>query len=278
MKKISILLLLTVLPFVAIFGQNMLFSCKIGPAEQPEWANKHSVLINRFDSLTSTVSEQTYQKHQWNLEYYIDLVLDDKEYKLRLRWRFHDVVDQILLSFGCYSEENNGVMKFYDQVNGFTLFMRQISDDEIIVDKGFGLICDLKLKYRWISEKSLSMLNINIEDVMRVRDEYRCQSDLHEFMPGLYETCHPSCSFQMYIYENNTYEYFDLNSIILSKGTWKREGNLLTFYENDFGEVFTALIEKDGIISKRFFGDYSDEKYRIIPEEEYIDMTPWIPE
>ena len=91
------------------------------------------------------------------------------------------------------------------------------------------------------------------------RETYRNQTVLRSFKPGVYETAQDSDN-KLIINIDGTYQNY------LTEGTWKRKGNLITFYDNCLGEVFTAFIEDGYIVVKhRFY--YSDhERLQIFSE------------
>lgn len=211
---------------------------------------------------------------------YIDFCKNDF-YMFGYRTDYKDIYHEIIISEGFYINKQNDTIVLKDQVNGFEMIFRKGKDGSLYCVKGLYYMDTLKLRYNGLyngvydSTYYTLQREHALDSLKKEREMYRTQTVLRDFKPGLYEIMHHGGD-QLNINEDYTYT-FPSESQPMTAGTWKREGNLLIFYDKCLGETFTAFIEDGYIIAKHLFYYSKFDKYRIIPEDEYdeyIEITP----
>ena len=184
----------------------------------------------------------------------------------RLDWK--DIYFERILSNGLYEQNNNDTIVLNDKVNGYQMLVKKDKNNDISVVKGWCFMENLKLNFK--ESHSYNKTNYDstyytldsehsLEDLMNEREMYRKQTVLRSFKPGVYETAQDSDN-KLIINADGT--YLDL----MTKGTWKREGNLITFYDECLGKAFTAFIEDGYIVVKHMFYYSKYERFQIYSE------------
>ncbi len=184
----------------------------------------------------------------------------------RLDWK--DIYSESIISTGFYEKNHNDTIVFNDQVNGYQMLVKKDINNIISVVRGWCFMKDIKLDYK--GSHSYNKTNYDstyytldsrysLENLINERENYRNQTVLRSFKPGVYETAQESDN-KLIINIDGTYQ--DL----LTEGIWRREGNLITFYDNCLGEVFTAFIEDGYIVVKHRFYYSNNERLQIFSE------------
>ncbi len=201
---------------------------------------------------------------------YIELVLGDSEYTLKMCIDFSDIYMSFLLSFGQRFNDEDGTQVLYDKLNGFDMLLRAEGEKGFLLEKGFSGIAPMRLTYYRDHAEFSSLPEMDFDSVRDQWERYRSQTELRDFRCGLYEIVHPGV-FKLEVSEDTTYRYF-VNEIVVSEGVWKRRGNLLVFHDSCLGEVFSALIEDGYLVGSCFPGEFGAGKFRIISKEEYDEI------
>ena len=201
---------------------------------------------------------------------YIELVLGDTDYTLKMCIDFSDIYMSFLLSFGQRFNDKDGSLVLYDKLNGFDMLLRTEGEKGFILEKGFSSIVPLRLTYHRDHAEFSSLPEMDFDSVRDQRERYRSQTELRDFRYGLYEIVHPSV-FLLQVSEDTTYRYF-VNEIVVSEGVWECQGNLVVFHDSCLGEAFSALVEDGYLVGSCFPGEFGAGKFRIIPQEEYDDF------
>jgi len=184
----------------------------------------------------------------------------------RLDWK--DIYFERILSNGLYEQNNNDTIVLNDKVNGYQMLVKKDKNNDISVVKGWCFMENIKLNFK--ESHSYNKTNYDstyytldsehsLEDLMNEREMYRNQTTLRGFQPGAYEEAKDSDN-KLIINADGTYQSY------MTAGTWKRKGNLITFYDNCLGEAFTAFIEDGFIVVKHRFYYYKNDKLQIFPE------------
>lgn len=183
----------------------------------------------------------------------------------RLDWK--DIYAERIISNGLY-EHHNDTIVLNDQVNGYQMLVKKDKNNDISVVKGWCFMKNLKLDYK--ESHSYNKTNYDstyytldskhsLEDLMNEREMYRNQTTLRGFQPGAYEVAQDSDN-KLIINTDGTYQNY------LTAGTWKREGNLIVFYDDCLGESFTAFIEDGYIVVKHRFYYSKNDKLQIFSD------------
>ncbi|MDO5342044.1 MAG: hypothetical protein Q4F69_06290 [Bacteroidia bacterium] len=204
---------------------------------------------------------------------YIDFYENDF-YIFGYRTDYKDMFFESIISEGIYINKQNDTIVLNDQVNGFDMIFRRDGNDSLYCVNGLCFMDTLRLVYHGMCDEAYDGIYYTLKyehplDSLEIeREIYRSQTVLRDFKPGLYEIYHPGD--QLSINEDHTYTF---PSAIhpMTAGTWKREGNLLTFFDKSLGEAFTAFIEDGYILARHLFYYSKFDKYRIIPENEYYE-------
>ena len=197
---------------------------------------------------------------------------DNSVYIFGYRVDRKDIYSERIISTGFYKKNHNGTIVLNDQVNGYQMLVKKDINNNISVVRGYCFMKNIKLYYK--GSHSYNKTNYDstyytldyildsdysLENLINERETYRNQTVLRSFKPGVYETAQDSDN-KLIINANGTYQNY------LTEGTWKREGNLITFYDNCLGEVFTAFIEDGYIVVKHRFYYSNNERLQIFSE------------
>lgn len=183
----------------------------------------------------------------------------------RLDWK--DIYAERIISNGLY-EHHNDTIVLNDQVNGYQMIVKKGKNNDISVVKGWCFMKNLKLDYK--ESHSYNKTNYDstyytldsmysLENLIKERETYRHQTVLRDFKPGAYEVAQDSDN-KLIINTDGTYQNY------LTAGTWKREGNLIVFYDDCLGESFTAFIEDGYIVVKHRFYYSKNDKLQIFSD------------
>lgn len=230
MKKLNILIITMIISIISAFGQVQEYECNTSAPEE-------KVFLTLCDNGV-----------------YI--------FGFRLDWK--DIYAERIISNGLY-EYHNDTIVLNDQVNGYQMLVKKDKNNDISVVKGWCFMENLKLNFK--ESHSYNKTNYDstyytldsrysLENLINERENYRNQTVLRSFKPGVYETAQDSDN-KLIINIDGTYQNY------LTEGTWKRKGNLITFYDNCLGEVFTAFIEDGYIVVKHRFYYSNNERLQI---------------
>ena len=179
-------------------------------------------------------------------EYYIDLSYYATE----------DIVYTLVLSYGNYITEGSSV-KMTDKRFGYEMLMES-NGDCLKVKKGFSFMNNRCFNYSgWSYENDVPITNQ--KDSMALSEErqryVKKQADLLPLPIGLYASDSPF-AYKLSLQEQQVYQlsYYD---IVLSKGKWERDGNILQLHDTALNCTFHLLIGDGALVSKLLPGDDS---------------------
>lgn len=192
---------------------------------------------------------------------------DNGVYIFGFRSDWKDIYAERIISNGLY-EHHNDTIVLNDQVNGYQMLVKKDKNNDISVVKGWCFMKDIKLDYK--ESHSYNKTNYDstyytldsrysLENLINERETYRNQTVLRDFKPGAYEVAQDSDN-KLIINADGTYQNY------LTAGTWKREGNLIVFYDDCLGESFTAFIEDGYIVVKHRFYYSKNDKLQIFSD------------
>ncbi|MBO7073532.1 MAG: hypothetical protein J6W12_01285 [Bacteroidales bacterium] len=233
MKRIFVFIIAMLISVVSAFGQ-----------------------VNEYECNTSAPEEKAFLT-----------LCDNGVYIFGFRLDWKDIYAERIISNGLY-EHHNDTIVLNDQVNGYQMLVKKGENNDILVVRGWCFMKNMKLYYK--ENHSYNKTNYDstyytsdsmhsLENLIKERETYRHQTVLRDFKPGAYEVAQDSDN-KLIINTDGTYQNY------LTAGTWKRKGNLITFYDNCLGEAFTAFIEDGFIVVKHRFYYYKNDKLQIFPE------------
>lgn len=179
-----------------------------------------------------------------------------------------DIYAERIISKGIYEQNHNDTIVLNDQVNGYQMLVKKGENNDISVVRGWCFMINMKLYYK--ENHSYNKTNYDstyytldsmysLENLIKERETYRHQTVLRDFKPGAYEVAQDSDN-KLIINTDGTYQNY------LTAGTWKREGNLIVFYDDCLGESFTAFIEDGYIVVKHRFYYSKNDKLQIFSD------------
>lgn len=238
MKKLYVLIITMIISIISAFGQVQEYECNIPFSEK-----------NAFLTLC-----------------------DNNVYIFGIRLDYKDIYHESIISEGFYEQKRNNKIVLNDQVNGYQMIVKKGENNDLYMVKCIDFFRNYRLTFRKNHgynegnyDSTYYTLNYtldkeySLEELMKEREMYRKQTTLRDFKPGVYSDS-PEGFDDLIINENGTY----LN--LMTKGTWKREGNLITFYDECLGKAFTAFIEDGYIVVKHMFYYSKYERFQIYSE------------
>jgi TonB family protein len=201
------------------------------------------------------------------LSCYIEFYADER-YQLILEEHVtNDMVESTILSYGRFNIKKDVIILF-DAVHGFEMEFYISKTKQIIVTKGFIFLMRKVLTFDQDIYTKCMKPEINPEKQQRSRAEYlRLHSTLYTFHYGQYGSV---SAYQLDLKRDKQYTLF-YKDILISEGTWKRQGNEIILFDTHLQHSFYVLVGKDRLISCYLPGDfYGLSLYRINPSDRTI--------
>lgn len=154
----------------------------------------------------------------------------------------YDSHDSTFLSIGTYITQDNTI-QMKDSLNGFSLMAVVDDENSISFRQGFGNVIDKTMVfYEETTQKIPGIINPIIYDHHLDLDLFRQNKDTKRLKFGYYE----SSFCKLNIIEDGRYVLFkQYPRDTISKGRWKREGNLLALMDEHLDQPFYATLEKE---------------------------------
>ena len=222
--------------------------------------------IGIFSTPIETVSQERINEfftiETWHS---FDLFLGNKEYALTYTSGADGMFEVASFSFGTYCKNDKGfVLK--DLPNGYTMTVEYVNDSSLVFTK--GLYC---MKSRTLIRKSwdqelyddVKTLGFDYEQDRKECRRYKHQQNASGCLAGNYgyDVFCEDNFFPLILSKDGSFELsYRSGNLMVSKGTWSREGNLLILQDENLDEPFYALIEEDVIISHYLMGDIKGKK------------------
>lgn len=180
-------------------------------------------------------------------EYYIDLSY----------YATDDIVYTLVLSYGnCITE--GSLIKMTDKRFGYEMLM-ECDEDCLKVKKGFSFMNNRCLNYNgWSYTNDVPIAN-HKDSVALSEDRQRYVEKHADLLPlpiGLYASDSPF-NYKLSLREQQVYQLFYYD-IVLSKGQWKRDGNILQLYDTALNCTFHLLVGNGVLVSKLLPGDNTE--------------------
>lgn len=219
--------------------------------------------IGIFSSSRETVSEErigTFSITTWRV---FNLYLGDNEFLLAYSSGASDMFMMGTISFGIYSKNDNGFV-LHDCFNGYTMEVEYVNDSSLVFTKGPCCMKNRMLIWGpwnqsfYDSEDKLT--EYDYQQVEKMRQNYSCQQELSCSIIGDYNygTIFDDGFSPLELQEDGSYELrYRFGEILLSKGQWSRQGNLILLQDDFMDEPFYAFIEEDVILIRFFVGDWA---------------------
>lgn len=214
-------------------------------------------LVSLHGFAQSSVAGKSYEMEmeQERLSCFIEFIDSDDYYIEVSSQETEDIVYVVVLSYGKYKIEDGRVV-LMDALHDYQMEM-VLADETLLMQKGFGFMkgkCFMfpVTSYRTDIPGGIDE-DINKANIQEERDRYSVQNkELHNLTYGKYKAI--KFAFDLDVYENNTY-CFGFRDCPFSKGTFKRNGNVLNLYDPSLDCTFYLLIGDDNrLISKSLPG------------------------
>lgn len=183
------------------------------------------------------------------------LFINDSEYYIDLSYyATEDIVYTLVLSYGNYITESS-LVKMTDKRFGYEMLV-ECNEGCLKVKKGFSFMSNRCFNYSgWSYTNDVPITNH--EDSVALLEERQKYVEKHsDLLPlpiGLYASDSPF-AYKLSLQEQQVYQlcYYD---IVLSKGKWKRDGNILQLHDTALDCTFHLLIGVNVLVSKLLPGD-----------------------
>lgn len=179
------------------------------------------------------------------------LLINKTYYSMRIDLVGYNPNIETLFSYGCFKQENN-VIILNDVPSGFQMVLEKINESSFLCKKGFYFLINKIFQYkesysidedfpidRWIVEHEKR------EDLFK---KGRSNNPI-SFKLGTY-------GHSLIVEINNRYKLFeDADAelrLLLSEGSWMKEGNKLSLYDSSLDYSFLLLIRNDDLLKIRY--------------------------
>ena len=200
----------------------------------------------------SSVAGKSYEMEmeQEQLSCFIEFINSDDYYIEVSSQATDDIVYVVVLSYGKYKIEDGRVV-LMDALHDYQMEMLLV-DETLLIKKGFGFMKGKRFVLHGASYRADIPgidKDINKANIQEERDRYNVQNkELHNLTYGRYKAI--EFAFDLEVDENNKY-CFGFRDCPFSKGTFKRNGNVLNLYDPSLDCTFYLLIGDDNrLISK----------------------------
>ena len=217
-------------------------------------------LVSLHGFAQSSVDGKSYEMEmeQERLSCFMEFINTDDYYIEVCSQETEDIVYVVVLSYGKYKVED-GRLVLMDALHDYQMEMT-LADDTLLLQKGFGFMkgkCFVRLGTSYRTSIPGIDENINKASIQEERNRYIVQNkELHDLAYGRYKAI--QFAFDLDLNDNNSY-CFGFRECPLSKGAFKRNGNVLNLYDASLDCTFYLLIGDDNrLISKSLLGSSGD--------------------
>ncbi len=214
--------------------------------------------LNGFAQPSVAGKSYEMEMEQEQLSCFMEFINSDDYYIEVSSQETDDIVYVVVLSYGKYKFKD-GRLVLIDALHDYQMEMA-LADDTLLLQKGFGVMkgkCFVRNGTSYRTNIPGINENINKANIQEERDQYIVQNkELHNLTYGRYKAM--KFAFYIDVDENNTY-CFGFSDCPLSKGTFKRNGNVLNLYDASLDCTFYLLVGGDNrLISKSLPGSNGD--------------------
>lgn len=187
----------------------------------------------------------------------------DKKYTISVEsLESSDMIFVMLLSQGKYERHKNNLLLCDDE--GFEMSFK-IKKNKLSPNKSFAFMRGYDLESRYIHKDDACFYNYDSAYIKRkikkINEFKNLSSSENGFYCGMYESV-GYVDGSININENGTFEiaYKDL---LLSKGEWKIEDNMLYLYDLDLSYQHEIIINGKTLMFKKSFGDFDSVVFKL---------------
>ena len=217
------------------------------------------LILLQFKSLNS----QTIASYQLSINFYgVHIHLfDTNKYILSITIGSPlDDISRYDLSYGTFTKDGNKII-LKDKINGseINLIKENISvSNDLLTDK--GLVCFNNEPFIYTNslftfsdnyKKLDSIANLNYKEIIQNSESCNINEGKYSSDKG---------NFEIKINSNKKYEY-KIDNIIISKGNYVINGNIINFYDEYLRYTFKAEINKDTITNSNLPGYFDNIKF-----------------
>ncbi len=222
-----------------------------------------------FAFLLCTVGAQTYklQKMDTNIETYLELY-PNNEYIVKMSHRASpDFMMSNVFSFGTFTKDAAGTYVFTDKTHGFTMTM------EIASKTTQEKVLFVKNAFSWMGNNYFSLTSskaatpqnitenfLSAEELVSFRNKNKAEKRAVKIENGQYKS--GLDGYVLTLNQNKTYSLHFYN-MVLSKGNWNTENNLLILIDGDIKARFYGIVNSDGSIRSALFpGEFNASMFK----------------
>lgn len=179
------------------------------------------------------------------------LLINKTYYSMRIDLLGYNPNIETLFSYGCFKQENN-VVFLNDVPSGFQMVLEKIDKLSFLCKKGFYFLVNKIFQYKESD---------SIEEDFPI-DRWIVEHEKREELFKKEKSNNP-ISFKLGTYGhslivevNNRYKLFEDADVdlrlLLSEGSWRKEGNKLSLYDSSLDYSFLLLIRNDDLLKNRY--------------------------
>jgi hypothetical protein len=226
----------------------------------------YSIMLIANGQLSGDYVADLYKK----VQYYISFFNDGQYYMDMMEDVTTDILDKRTISIGHYSIEGKEVC-LKDKVHNFQMKLI-IVNDSLKMEKSFCFMNNKTFGFKssYVDTIALNWLkDCDSVSINRDRAEYKIQNQKkYPLVIGDYssEKRFRVFYYQLTINRDSTY-ILSFKDVLISEGTWNREGVELVLYDACLKHRFYLLIRRRSLISKLLPGDYKSSILEIYPSK-----------
>ena len=173
-----------------------------------------------------------------------------------------DIIRSFLVSYGkCRARNDEVILSDYE--NGFKM-KGVFSGDQLVINDSFRFLSGLALKY-YIAAPKLETTRFPFDfkvDLSLARKE-RENYNQHELVP-LFFGEYVWADLRFWFHANDTYLLKFRDKVILSEGTWSRNGNIMILYDIALKCRFYAFITWEELICNQMIGSLRGSTFKYV--------------
>lgn len=203
------------------------------------------------------------------------LLINKTYYSMRIDLLGYNPNIETLFSYGCFNQENN-VVFLKDVPSGFQMVLEKIDELSFLCKKGFYFLENKIFQYK----ESYSIEECFPIDRWIV--EHRKREDLFRKEKSNYPMPFKLGTYghSLIIEVNNRYKLFEDADVdlrlLLSEGSWRKDGNELRLYDSSLDYSFLLLIRNDDLLKNRYPDNNIINGIYLFPQKDQMyPFTMW---
>ena len=194
--------------------------------------------------------------HDKECKIYLD---KDKNYTISVEGQeSQDMIFVMFLSYGKYERHNNNLLLYDDE--GFEMSFK-IKENRLSPKESFAFMKGNEMESRYIHPDEAYLYrydSAHLERKAQIINDFENSSIGGTFKCGTYN--HNGGRSSIKINEDGTYQFI-YKDLLLSKGKWEIEDNILYLYDLDLSYRHEIIINGKTLIIKKSFGDFESYKF-----------------